>query len=245
MARPASANPAPDQWTRLAAELLDILDCFELSTDSARLVEHPPLVPPSPLRDVAPTAAIPVDRFVLPPETIEARDASHSDLTKVLLKMARQGKLERRHAFDLHPDSTEGRLARFNVEANVEILSRLDMPDPALLAPSSVEREAARVAALVSGISDAPGPEVRRGEPARLGEALRSNRELLAIVNLATGESAPDSSVIVPHPLGRARLPGEPVAHTPDGRVATREPASVGRTAPDGRPARSGVDFSR
>ena len=246
--RAAAAEGAPplhvrDEWTSLAAELLELLDSSELAP--ALPVEQPPLVPPSPLRDVAPTAVIEVERFVMPAHVAEARDASLSDLTKALLKMVDRGKFARRHAFDLHPDSSEGRLYRYDVEANRLLLSRLTLPDPETLPPSSVEREqSARDAARVAD-ADAPGPEVRRGEPVRLVEAAARNREMLEIVNSATGAGGREASPVVPHQLGRPAMPGEPVPTTPDGRAATVEPDRKSRQATVPVSPRTGCERSR
>lgn len=246
--RAAAAEGAPplhvrDEWTSLAAELLELLDSSELAP--ALPVEQPPLVPPSPLRDVAPTAVIEVERFVMPAHVAEARDASLSDLTKALLKMVDRGKFARRHAFDLHPDSSEGRLYRYDVEANRLLLSRLTLPDPETLPPSSVEREqSARDAARVAD-ADAPGPEVRRGEPVRLVEAAARNREMLEIVNSATGAGGREASPVVPHQLGRPAMPGEPVPTTPDGRAATVEPERKSRQEIVPVSPRAGCERSR
>lgn len=248
--RAAAAEGAPplhvrDEWTSLAAELLELLEQPELEPSRAPTVEPAPLVPPSPLRDVAPTAVIEVERFVMPAHVAEARDASLSDLTKALLKMVGRGKFARRHAFDLHPDSSEGRLYRYDVEANRLLLSRLTLPDPETLPPSSVEREqSARDAARVAD-ADAPGPEVRRGEPVRLVEAAARNREMLEIVNSATGAGGREASPVVPHQLGRPAMPGEPVPTTPDGRAATVEPERKSRQEIVPVSPRAGCERSR
>ena len=235
--------PARDEWASLASELLELLDSPELAP--ALPAEQPPLVPPSPLRDVAPTAVIEVERFVMPAHVREARDASLSDLTKALLKMVDRGKFARRHAFDLHPDSSEGRLYRYDVEANRLLLSKLALQDPAALPPSSVEREqSARDAARVAN-AEVPGPEVRRGEPVRLAEAVALNRAMLAIVNSAAGDGASEASPVVPHQLRRPAMPGEPVPMTPDGRAATVEPEPKSQRTIDPASARTGWEQGR
>jgi hypothetical protein len=181
----------------------------------------------------------------MPAHVAEARDASLSDLTKALLKMVDRGKFARRHAFDLHPDSSEGRLYRYDVEANRLLLSRLTLPDPETLPPSSVEREqSARDAARVAD-ADAPGPEVRRGEPVRLVEAAARNREMLEIVNSATGAGGREAAPVVPHQLGRPAMPGEPVPTTPDGRAATVEPERKSRQEIVPVSPRTGCERSR
>lgn len=234
----SSADPGGvrrDEWSELAAELIQILE--DTGPGAALAAEPEPLVPRSPLREAVPTAYIQAERVELPAEALAAREASLSELTRALLGMAAAGKFRRHHAFNMHPDSPESRLYRYDVEANRRLLESLSLPDPATLPPSSIERRQAelqaelRVAAAAAGVE--AGPPVRRGVPEDLRRAAARNRHLL----MAAGEVLPpgDDRPTLPRPLGRPLAPGEFPPVTPDLREVTKAPEQAKREA-GGRP---------
>jgi len=203
--------------------------------------EPAPVVPASPLREVASTTFLPGD--VLPPPlpdiVLRGRDASDSDATKALRDWAeKQGKKPRGRLAPLvfsldseNPDDPEGRIARSAAAADRNRELREQLPATAHVTSLPAEPPVLERPAAAAEPDVAPGPPVAQSGPVNLRDALAANQALLAYLNAADAVVEP---VVVPEPTGRPALPLEADAVLPDNSPAMRprDPAPA-----DGRKA--------